>query len=242
MLAAKFTMSLGLNDFSYLCFISIGSTNGTGLLYQTAEVLYLITAKHVLFRSDNSLISDSVVITCKNIDETIETATIYEVDNLNQLETTRCAGLDIVAVNLAPNENIIVRNQKERPIVKQEDIITYDDTGIFNEIYLAGFPTSLKVDIEDYDLTKANFRKGIITSKYQNEFIVDCSAYYGMSGGAVFSVDNNNNVFIIGIISKLVPLLVEWYNNRERSITNTDFENSGYSICVRIDKIIELLN
>ena len=234
-------MSINKTNFSYIAFTSVSNTNGSGIIYRTDESLYLITAKHVLFKNDNSPIGENVVITCKNFDEFIETATIYEIENLYNCEAIFMANLDVVAIRLELNENITIHNEIERPIVKKENIREYNDAAIFSEIYLGGFPTSLKVDIDEYDLTKINFRKGIITSKYQNEFIVDSSTYYGMSGGAVFSIDDHGNVFIIGIISKLVPLLVEWYNNREKSITNTDFENSGYSICIRIDEIVKIL-
>jgi hypothetical protein len=238
-------MNIDKQNFSFIVFISVNSTinsaSGSGIMYKTDENLYLITAKHVLFKNDGSIIGENIIITSKNFDETIETATIYEIQNFKICETILHGILDIVAVKIDLNDNIIVNNYINRPLVKKENIVPYDNISIFNEIYLAGFPTSLKVDITDYDLSKINFRKGIITSKYQNEFIVDSSTYYGMSGGAVFSINNTGNIFIIGIISKLVPLLVEWYNNREKSIINTDFENSGYSICIRIDDFINLL-
>lgn len=234
-------MSINKNNFSYIVFVSVNSSNGSGIMYKTEDNLYLITAKHVLFKSDNSIIGKNVIITSKNFDEKIETATIFEIEDFRLCQHIFCGNLDIVGIKIELNENITIHNQIDRPSVTQESTTSYDNLSIFNEIYLAGFPTSLKVDIDNYDLTKINFRKGIITSKYDNEFIVDSSTYYGMSGGAVFSIDETGNVFIIGIISKLVPLLVEWYNNRERSIINTDFENSGYSICVRIDNLIKLL-
>lgn len=234
-------MSIHKKDFSYIVFIAVNSSNGSGIMYKTDDNLYLITAKHVLFKNDNSIIGKNVVITSKNFDENIENATIFEIQDFSICPPIFCANLDVVAIKMELNENITIHNQVNRSLVTQESIIQYDNLEIFNEIYLAGFPTSLKVEIDNYDLTKVNFRKGIITSKYENEFIVDSSTYYGMSGGAVFSIDETGNVFIIGIISKLVPLLVEWYNNRERSIINTDFENSGYSICVRIDDLIKLL-
>ncbi len=237
-------MSLNKDNFSFIVHIAINGTTGSGVLYKTKKNLYIVTAKHVLLNNDNKLIGNHIVVIAKDVNESLGTATTYEIeiDNLANIIFTDDPNTDLIALKIEDDEKTIINNYVERPFVSEKDIINFDNISVLKSIYIGGCPTSLSISVTDYDITRPSFRRGIISSIYEKEFIVDCPTYYGMSGGPVFIENQNGEIQIIGVISKLVPLLVQWYNNRERSIINTDFENSGFSICVKIPELISKLN
>ncbi len=237
-------MSLNKKQFSFIVHIAISGTTGSGFLYKKDPYLYLVTAKHVLLDDANNLIGNNIVIIAKDINESLATATTYEIEvkDLSNVIFLADPTVDLVALKIEDNAQTTISNNIERPFVDENDIVNFDDISVLNSVYIGGCPTSLSISVTDYDITRASFRKGIISSIYEKNFIIDCPSYYGMSGGPVFIEDSNGEIKIIGVISKLVPLLVQWYNNRERTIINTDFENSGFSVCVKLNEIISKLN
>lgn len=237
-------MSLNKENFNFIVHIAINGSTGSGFLYKTETNLYLITAKHVLLNNDNTLIGNNIVIIAKDVNESIATATTYEIE-ISDLSNTILSddpNLDIIALKIENDDNTIITNNVLRAFVTNNDISNFDNLNVLQSIYIGGCPTSLSINVTDYDITRISFRRGIISSIYEKEFIIDCPSYYGMSGGPVFIENNNGEIHIIGIISKLVPLLVQWFNNRERAIINTDFENSGFSICIKLNEIINKLD
>jgi V8-like Glu-specific endopeptidase len=237
-------MSLNKENFSFIVHIAINGTTGSGVLYKTEKNLYLVTAKHVLLDTDNELIGNNITVIAKNINEGIETSTTYEVeiDDLENIIFTDDINTDLIALKIEEGEKTLINNNTVRPYVTENDIVNFDNISVLKTIYIGGCPTSLSINVNDYDITRPSFRRGIISSIYEKDFIIDCPTYYGMSGGPVFIENENGEIQIIGVISKLVPLLVQWYNNRERAIINTDFENSGFSICVKLSELISKLN
>ena len=85
--------------------------------------------------------------------------------------------------------------------------------------------------------------KGVISS-YDTEtgqFVTDIPVYYGNSGCPVMYIDNENEVHLIGVIQKLIPFKLDWKNKYETSFIRMDWHNSGYSICMGVNKLLELL-
>lgn len=236
-------MSLNKDNFSFIVHIAVNGTSGSGVLYKTDENLYIVTAKHVLLDNDNKPIGTNIVVIAKDINEGLETATTYEIeiDNLKNIIFPDDINIDLIALKIEEGEKTIINNNVERPFVRENHTLNFDNISVLKTIYIGGCPTSLSIDVTDYDITRPCFRRGIISSIYEKDFIIDCPTYYGMSGGPVFIENEKGEIQIIGIISKLVPLLVQWYNNRERAIINTDFENSGFSICVKFSGLISKL-
>ena len=127
------------------------------------------------------------------------------------------------------------------------NIKRYKEVLIGNDVYISGFPSSLGIKkIPQIDYYKPLLRKGIVAGKFDERMtiIIDCPTFGGNSGGPVIELEKINiakqNVRVIGIISQFVPFVEKWINPQHR-LTNIEFENSGYSVVVPIDKVIELI-
>jgi hypothetical protein len=63
----------------------------------------------------------------------------------------------------------------------------------------------------------------------------------GNSGGPVYSLFiNDNNLFLIGIVSAFIPLEEYWYNDKY-PIRNIQISNSGYSVIIPIEFALNLI-
>lgn len=107
--------------------------------------------------------------------------------------------------------------------------------------YLYGHPTSLNRDAP-FDM-KPFLTTGIISS-YDDEtgmFITNIPAFYGNSGGPVLFKNEEGDMMVIGIVQKLIHFCLDWRNRYEREAIRNDWQNSGYSICLEVNKIISFL-
>jgi hypothetical protein len=125
----------------------------------------------------------------------------------------------------------------------------FDDVIISNEIFILGYPVSLgttEIKQINYDLPLV--RKGIVAGKnYENKtLILDCPVYGGNSGGLALEVNQDvpseTNIHLIGVVVQFVPFVEEWQNTKFPSLYNTHYQNSGYSIALPVDFIIELID
>lgn len=115
---------------------------------------------------------------------------------------------------------------------------------IANDVYLMGYPMSLRLQNENlFDYSKPLLRKGIIagTNPTQNTFIIDCSSYYGNSGGPIIEYGEDDYFRVIGLVSRYIPFVTEWINPREQ-ITHKENSNSGYTICVPMNAVYNLID
>ena len=89
-------------------------------------------------------------------------------------------------------------------------------------------------------------RKGIISgfNRKQKTIIIDCPVHPGNSGGPVVMVthiENGTTLFsIIGIMTQWIPYEQVWTNSKTGQ-KKSEFTNSGYSVVVPIDRILEIL-
>ncbi len=112
-----------------------------------------------------------------------------------------------------------------------------------DEIYTVGYPKSLSLT-RNFDFNRPLVRKGIIAGLdfTTNKIIADCPTYQGNSGGIVilvFPVDMK--YYIIGLVSQFVPFEEHW-KNEAYGYSNTNVYNSGYSVIVPIDFILQQLS
>ncbi len=129
----------------------------------------------------------------------------------------------------------------------KEVIKTYDSIGIGNEIFIFGYPTSL--GIESYpqiDYAKPLLRKGIIAgvNEEKKSLILDCPVFYGNSGGPVVESESLGvtgiRYSIVGMVSEFIPFDDKWYGIRQ-PFNLRQIENSGYSVAIPMDTILELI-
>ncbi len=179
---------------------------------------------------------------------------------------------DTIAILLGKNEKLYSKDKplkKDKSCIKRPTAIIFEDyislekppTGrivsvdreatrsldkikIANDVYLMGYPTSLGMKNDSlFDPSKPLLRKGIIAgiNVDKNTFIIDCPAYYGNSGGPIVEACEDGLFRVIGFVSRFIPFVTEWKNSREQLI-NTDISNSGYSVCVPMDCVFDLID
>lgn len=129
----------------------------------------------------------------------------------------------------------------------------YNDILIGNDVYVFGYPSSLGAPGKPplFNYNKPLLRKGIIAGKYDNEksVILDCPNYYGNSGSPVIEVEwrvndkgiLTKNFSLVGLVTQMVPFFDKWRNMYYTDYVNTQPENSGYSVAVPMDAVLELI-
>jgi len=238
-------MSLTTENFSYSTFLSsmdYGVSTGSGFRLNNGDDEYLITAKHVIFDSDNKLRCETFLTTSQNYIGEPDDARTLIVD-LTKSNIIESGNDDIICIELVLNNNYEVQLEGRNIITaKTEDLLTSDKIKISSNVIQVGFPTSLYLEgFEFFDINRPLLRKGIVAGIHskENTFIIDCPAFYGNSGGPVIQSTENDEYKIIGIVSRYIPFVMEWRNRHERQFTREEFYNSGYAVCVPLDSIIE---
>jgi len=128
------------------------------------------------------------------------------------------------------------------------DVIrNYEHVAVGNDAFIFGYPVSL--GIEDYpqiDFSRPLLRKGVISGKNSEKMsiILDCPVHYGNSGGPVVEVEKfgitETRYFIIGMVSEFIPFDDKWYGI-ENPLEPQRIENSGYSVVIPMDTILDLI-
>lgn len=123
----------------------------------------------------------------------------------------------------------------------------FDQVMISNEVFIFGYPTSLGIKaIPQIDYRMPLLRKGIIAGKNESQktIILDCPIYPGNSGGPVLEVDQvsafKQTFRVIGMVIQFVPFAETWVS-RPHGYSNLTLSNSGYSVAVPMDVILDIL-
>lgn len=257
-------------SYSILLSINEGKSKWSWFRLKYKGYNIIVSAKHVLFDEKEKLYGENLTITCHS-SPLWEGHLIFWIDLREaKIYSSKSSDICIVLFgkNECADPNQIPlkydKNNHKRPAsLELEDYITVieqtwtnlvsvdieatrnlKEIGIANEVYLMGYPTSLWLANNSYfDYTKPLIRKGIISGINSKEqtFIIDCPSYQGNSGGPVIEHWEDWYFRVIGLVSKYIPFETTWYNNRERWIKHTEVENSGFSVCIPFDKIIELI-
>ena len=241
-----------IENLTYTTLLSLdeGKSTASGFFFQFDGVDYLVTAKHVLYENI-TLRCKSILVSSQNYIGTIQNTRMFEIDAV-QAEIISSPQDDIAII---PFGNLEKSQLNDHITIIQEGTITpksisdksirlLEEIKIANDVFLVGFPTSLIFqNSKHFDPGKPLLRKGIVAgiNSLDNTFIIDCSAYYGNSGGPIIELGEDNTLRLIGVVSRYIPFVIEWRNNRERSVTHNEFSNSGYSVCVPIDAITILI-
>ncbi|UFH52227.1 serine protease [Spirosoma sp. KNUC1025] len=242
-----------LDNLTYATLLSLdyGKSSGSGFFLKFNGEDFLITAKHVLF-NDSTLRCKTLTVSSQNPRSVNEDSKMFELD-MTQVPVLYSKTNDVAAIsfgviensNLNSNINLIQAGTLETISIDQNSTRRIEEIGIANEVFLIGFPTSLIFqNSKHFDPGKPLLRKGIIggINLEDNTFIIDCSTYYGNSGAPVLELCEDNQLRVIGIASRYIPFVIEWRNNRETSVTHPEYLNSGYSVCVPMNSIFELIS
>ncbi len=256
------------NNLAYPILIKMDTGGcGSGFFLSSKESLYLVTAKHVfLNQKDNSFLCNKeftitayssdlsikepmqVLIQLDSIKETIKKhnthdVVIIKIGNIKYDKATNSSKaffLDGIKVTKCPDGASIVW-------IVDNMFKKYEDVFISNEIFILGYPVSIgQKGYEQIDINKPLLRKGIVSGKNENKrtIILDSPVYFGNSGGLVLEVSivNGSPQFLpIGIVSEYVPFVEELYSLQHKEIISINRTNSGYSIAVPIDTILDLI-
>lgn len=160
---------------------------------------------------------------------------------------------DVALVEIATHQDIFDETGKHRRLkfskgvirkrgkgiraLRDGEVKLFSDILIGNSVYVFGYPTSVS-NTPPLNIKLPLLRKGIVAGKNEllKIIILDCPIYYGNSGGLVMEVETHcegQKLRAIGLITSLVPFLKD---------SEGSFENSGYSVAVPMDAVLELLS
>ncbi|MGD0339951.1 MAG: trypsin-like peptidase domain-containing protein [Bacteroidota bacterium] len=121
----------------------------------------------------------------------------------------------------------------------------YSDVSVGDDVFIFGYPTSIGLhESPQFDYERPLLRHGTIAGKnnLQKTLIIDCAVYYGNSGGPVIVKYSENDILyykLIGVVTEFIPYEEDWVNNKN-GLINTTITNSGYSVVVPIESILDL--
>ena len=249
--------TLPLDNLKYPVLVKIGNSSGSGFYLRTENNLFLVTAYHVihnkegLYKNHTALLisynkdDDSKIELTLNLDQTLvkkdseSDVTLIKIGDFqeNSSNTGIVSYTDGVTQSSQRRHNIVV--------VPLNGTLNYSEINISNDVFIIGYPNSLGIP-ERNQIEKETplLRKGILAGKNETNqtIILDCPVYFGNSGGVVIEVDTNgltSSYKAIGIVTEYIPF-VEKLRSLQHMYENINLENSGYSIAIPIDRIIEL--
>lgn len=246
-----------------------GDGSASGFFMSSANYVYLVTASHVLFKKDSQqLKSSSATLLCwtpdlknpKRITLKLDLSRLFMGGSIRRSDSS-----DVTVIRLGMRqkkegggETIVTQNKYVQWIETQQEDIQgannventkkFDDVLVSNEVYLFGYPISLGIqESPQFDYQRPLLRKGIIAGKNlsQRTIILDCPSYYGNSGGPVVQAERlgigRTEFKIIGIVSQFIPFKETWVNVTHK-LSHWEISNSGYSVVIPIDRVLELID
>lgn len=240
---------------------------GSGFFAVDSSYMYLVTAKHVLFKlPQHTLKSRTASVLKYSITDTTEGRFkfVLNLDELIKAKNLRYhKSHDIAVINLAKKQKLtsgkmgldfvthVKVTEKSNVSLIGTDFSSFkmiNDVLVANEVIIFGYPRSLGIkELPQLEYDKPLLRKGIVAgiNRSKNTIILDCPAYPGNSGGPVIEIDRVSlskvKFKVIGIVSQFVPFAEKWVNLTQ-GYSNLAISNSGYSIVTPIEIMFELVN
>lgn len=215
------------------------------------ELLYEKSQQPLLLKySKATLYSYPPNLAVNNANETsLEVAKLFKVGKIKYHPSSDIAIIEIAKVKMSGERGSLeyidgLTSKKGGDIVGLPNslIKKFDELLIGNTVFTFGYPTAISKNNTSLDIKLPLLRKGIIAGRNNalKLIILDSPAFGGNSGGLILEVEKdfknlqyNEKYWAIGIITQFVPFLKE---------DSVNAENSGYSIGVPMDAILELLN
>lgn len=247
--------------------VSISLSNGekgTGFFLNTESYTYLVTAKHVLFDvstlnlraptatllsygRDPSDLSQNMILL--NLEEMFKTKNLkfhekFDVAAGRIGKSTKINDTEVLKLYSYAKE----KNEAKTGIVgvSINNIKKLSEVLIANDVFVFGYPSSIGMkQIPQIDYNRPLLRKGIVAGiSYTNQsIIIDAAVYGGNSGGPVIQIEQSGfgiKWYLIGLVSQFVPYAEEWLN-RQYGYSNIGISNSGYTVVVPVDSILDVL-
>ena len=256
-------MSLPIDNLAYPVKIifETGECGSGFLLNSDDEKLFLITAKHVIYKKHDKneliLYGESITILAKDRNHTKINPIKINVD-LNQAKIEIADKVDLCGILLAdlnkhPKQNgagkvifskgIKLSGEIKFTTVNKKSLVSFDEIQPSNDVFVLGYPVSIgsKTNPQiDYD--QPLLRKGIVAGKNHKSktIILDCPIYPGNSGGLAIQV-GCSKPGIIGIVTEFIPFFEIMYSLQHK-YKNLNLENSGYSVLIPANHILDLIN
>lgn len=232
----------------------------TGFFFHRGAYTYLVTARHVLFDTSSRILTQSVMLISYGPDIMDTTHNVLILDlpllqrqgNVHPHATQDVAAIKVfkdTSVNLIqkiwfyPGVNVL--QEAQSGFVSATAFTKYESVIVGNNVFIQGYPSSLGIkDFPQIDYSRPLLRKGIVAGKNNamKTIVLDCPVYQGNSGSPVTEVDESESETtyrLIGVISAFVPYNETWLNLNLR-YTNSNISNSGYSIVIPFDRVIEI--
>lgn len=235
---------------------------GSGFYLNNGTVVYLVTAKHVLFDpTTQKLVDITADLLSYSKDPADSTRNLIALD----LSVLQGSGNikphpseDVVVVKMFILNNSLVpptllaipgvtfKEQAKSGVlgIGLDSIKTFDQVLAGNDVMVFGYPISLGLQqLPKLDVRRPLLRKGIVagTNPEKQSIILDCPSYFGNSGGPVLELDRETfktNFRTIGVISQYVPFLD---TGASKTFIMQMASNSGYSIATPMDFVLELV-
>ena len=168
---------------------------------------------------------------------------------------------DVVVVEVATSDKPEIEQRELKPVpgvtlnrIAPEGVwgpttkstLKFEEVAVGNGVLVPGFPSSIGLkNVPQIDRLKPLLRRGIVAGLNETlkTIIIDCPVFPGNSGGPVVQVDTTafeTNFRLIGVVSQFVP-----FDNSGWSAAvggNATLLNSGFSVVVPIDAVLELLD
>ena len=231
-----------LKDLYSVCIIRCDEiSSGTGFLIEHKGKLYVLTDYHVLYNDKGLLYHTDCTLSFTIQRESYNSMSMFRAD-LDNCPVLSNSDLDVAAIELTTVSSSVEIGNKQLSELTPFSLSPVSIPDIWGHVtYLYGHPTSLNRDAP-FDM-KPFLTTGIISS-YDDEtgmFITNIPAFYGNSGGPVLFKNEAGDMMVIGIVQKLIHFCLDWRNRYEREAIRNDWQNSGYSICLDVNKIISFL-
>lgn len=250
--------SLPDDNLAYPVLIKLSNgDSGSGFFFKSNTAVYLVTAKHVLFDPNTQQLRDTrmeIVSYSKDLSEATPNITAVDLATLAKENVVPHPSQDVAVVRLF---SIITMGTEEKfadlPGVKTElvskagllcvgfeSVKRLNQVLVGNDVIVFGYPTSLGLkNVPQIDSQRPLLRKGLVAGvdMRRRSIVLDCPSYPGNSGGPVVEADPegfSKRFLIIGVISQYVP-----YADGGKSFAL--MANSGYSIAVPVDFVLELV-
>lgn len=237
------------------------ASSGTGFYLNEGRATFLVTARHVLFKDSETMLADTILCRSYSKDFSDPTPNIISLNlaHLNKLGEVKAHKVyDIAVVRIGRAiENKVKMSEGVSSItharagiigVATSSLKMFEKALVGNEIFLFGYPVSLGMkETPLFDYSRPLLRKGVLAGKHDSRktLILDLPAYPGNSGGPVLEVETDgpfSKTFrVVGVVTDFIPTVETWTNTPYRYENHT-IGNSGYSVAVSMDAVLELIS